>query len=252
MESSEWQRMRSELAGDSSGTFDEDEISGLPEPVARYFRASVRTGTALAQAVELTMSGRIRIGRWIPFRATEVIAPRRGFVWAARAAAVVSGSDRYLDGVGAMEWKALGLLPVMNVSGPDVSRSAAQRAASEAIWVPTALLPRFGVAWTATGEDRSEAEFSIDDYPVRLTLSLGPAGLPTSVHLERWGDPDGTGEYGLYRFGADFTAHRTFDGLTVPSAGTVGWHHGSDEWDRGEFFRFEIDGLEPLGAVPSA
>jgi hypothetical protein len=31
------------------------------------------------------MDGHIRLGRWLPFRAVQVLAPSDGFVWAARA-----------------------------------------------------------------------------------------------------------------------------------------------------------------------
>lgn len=246
MRSSEWNRWRTAFVREAPERFDDGEVDGLPEPVVRYFRASVRTGTPLYRSVEISMRGRIRIGRWIPFRADEILAPHEGFVWAARAAGVVSGSDRYVDGEGSMAWRALGLVPVMNASGPDVSRSAALRAASEAVWVPTALLPRFGVTWSARGPTEIEAEFTIDQRPVRLTLALLADGLPRSVHLDRWGDPDGTGEFALHPFGADFTSWRSFAGLTVPSAGTVGWSHGTGEWGRGEFFRFTIDGHDPI------
>lgn len=58
------------------------------------------------------MRGSIRLGgRWLAFRAREVRAPHRGFVWAARVGGVMAGSDHYTDGQGAMSWKLLGLIP---------------------------------------------------------------------------------------------------------------------------------------------
>jgi hypothetical protein len=71
-----------------------------------------------------------------------------------------------------MEWRILGLLPVMRARGPGVSRSAAERAAAEAIWVPTSLLPRFGAAWSAPGPTEISVTFGIDDHHVKLGLSL--------------------------------------------------------------------------------
>ncbi len=91
------------------------------------------------------MGGHIKIGRWLPFRARETLTPQHGFLWAARVAALIAGSDHYVDGSGRMDWKMVGVVRVMHADGPDVSRSGAQRAAAEAVWVPTALLPRFDV-----------------------------------------------------------------------------------------------------------
>lgn len=226
----------------TSDVYSPDEVAGLPAPVRRYFDASIAPGTPLVCAARITMRGAIRIGRWTMFRGTEVLAPHEGFLWAARAGGVITGSDRYLDGEGSMAWRALGLVPVMAASGPDVTRSAAGRCAGEAVWVPTTLLPRFGVTWTAIDEAHITASFGLEDlYELRLTLD--DAGRPTSVTFDRWGDPDETGTYGWHPFGGDFTEHRTFGGLSVPSRGVLGWHHGTDRWPDGQFFRVELDSL---------
>ncbi len=131
------------------GTFTGAELEGLPEPARRHLAAAIAPGTPLAVSARLRMRGSIKVGRWLPFRARQVLSPHHGFVWAARAAGVIVGSDRYVDGVGGMDWKLAGLVTVVHTEGPDVSRSVAGRGGAEAVWVPTALLPRFGVSWSA-------------------------------------------------------------------------------------------------------
>ena len=226
------------------GAFSAGELDGLPAPVLRYLTTAVATGTPLARTARLRMRGTIRIGRWLPFRAHEVISPHSGFVWSARAAGLISGSDRYVDGVGVADWRLAGLVPVMHAEGPDVTRSAAGRAGGEAGWVPTALLPRVGVAWTAESDHRITARFTVDDVPIEINLLLDAQGRAVSFSFARWGDPDGGGEWGWYPFGGDVTEHRTFGGLTVPAAGRIGWFPGSAEWATGEFFRYRITDLE--------
>ena len=41
----------------------------------------------------------------------------------------------------------------------------------------------------------------------------------------------------------------TFDGVTIPSAGRAGLHFGTDRWDEGMFFRFEITSCQPIAAL---
>ena len=135
------------------------------------------------------MRGTIRIGGWLPFRAHEVISPHSGFVWSARAAGVISGSDRYVDGAGVADWRLAGLVPVMHAEGPDVTRSAAGRAGGEAVWVPTALLPRFGVAWTAESDHRITARFTVGDVPIEINLLLDAQGRAVLVQLRAMGRP---------------------------------------------------------------
>jgi len=191
------------------------------------------------------MRGSIKLGgRWLGFRAREVLCPHRGFVWAARVGGVVVGSDRYVDGQGTMSWKLLGLIPVMRADGRDISRSAAGRGAGEAVWVPTALLPRFGATWTATDDRHISAQYRLDDVDVELRLGLDDGARIRSLVVDRWGDPDNTGNWGLHPFELEVTACTTFDGVTIPQAGRVGWFWGTDRWSEGEFFRYEITQME--------
>ena len=143
-----------------------------------------------------------------------------------------------------MCWKLFGLIPIVRAGGPDISRSSAGRFASEAMWVPTSLMPRFGVTWTAGDETSITARFSKDEVDIALHIALEENGQMRSLHLDRWGDTNGSGRFGLVPFGVDVTDYGTFDGLTIPRAGRGGWFHGTDRWDEGEFFRYEITALE--------
>lgn len=227
----------------ADGSFAPAELDGLPGPAQRYLRTAIEPGTPRARTALIAMGGRLRIGRWLPFRGAEVLTPHRGFVWWARAAGIISGSDRYVDGVGELDWKLLGLVRVMHASGPDISRSAAARAAVEAVWLPTTLLPRFGVAWAASDDAHIEARYTIEEQLMHVRYELTGDGLIRSVVFDRWGDPDGSGSWGLWPFGGEFTSHATFGGVTMPDAGRIGWHYGTDRWDDGEFFRYRITGL---------
>jgi hypothetical protein len=124
--------------------------------------------------------------------------------------------------------------------GPEMSRSSAGRAGFEAMWVPTALLPRFGVTWTATDPHHITATYSLDDIEIELHHTLDDDGRVRSIAMERWADPHSTGTWGFCPFGGDVTRYATFDGVTIPSAGRAGWLYGTDRWKDGEFFRYEI------------
>jgi uncharacterized protein DUF6544 len=229
------------------GRFGPEELAGLPAPVRRYLAGAVAPGTALHTSARLWMRGRIKVGRWLPFRARQVLDPHRGFVWTARAAGLIAGVDRYLDGAGLLDWKLAGLVTVAHGEGPDVSRSAAGRAGAEGIWLPTALLPRFGVRWSAPAGDRVGAAFAVGETPVELALRLDPSGRIVSLRSDRWGDPAGNGRFGWHPFGGEITGYAGFAGLTVPSAGRFGWFYGTDRWAEGEFFRYRITRLSPVG-----
>jgi hypothetical protein len=93
------------------------------------------------------------------------------------------GSDRYVDGQGAMDWKLFGLVRVIHAEGPDVSRSSAGRAGGEAVWVPTALLPRFGVTWSATDAHHITASYRVDETELELHYTLDDEARSGPSHL---------------------------------------------------------------------
>jgi hypothetical protein len=230
------------VAGDHGG-FDEDDLVGLAEPVQRYFRAAIARGTPRARAATLRMRGSIKFGRrWVPFRAGELLAPLHGYHWPARVAGgLVAGADTCADGDATMVWKLLGILPIIRTTGSDVAKSAIGRAAIEGIWLPTALLPRYGVVWHAEDEEHLVATMAVGHEPVTLRLTIDEEGRVRSTHLDRWGDPGGTGTFEWVPFGVGATASRTFPcGITIPADGTGGWFHETDRWDEGEFMRYSI------------
>jgi hypothetical protein len=223
------------------------EPSDVAEPVRRYFDAAMPDGPVTASAAVLEMRGQIRIGRWLPFTAQQLLAPRLGTVWEATVGHVIVGSDRYVGGTGGMDWKLFGLIPFVHAEGPDVTRSAAERAAGESIWVPYAVAPWTNTRWAAEGPDRITGAFDTDGHEVSVEHRLDRDGRLITSSFLRWGDPDRTGTWGQHPFGVEVSAHRRFGAVCIPAAGEAGWHFGQDRWRGGAFFRFEITSYRPIG-----
>src|SRR4051812_25381307 len=70
---------------EAPSTFDPDALPDLPDQVQRWLTRAIAPGTALHGSVELGMSGRILLGAWRPYTATQRMNLDRGFVWAATA-----------------------------------------------------------------------------------------------------------------------------------------------------------------------
>ena len=215
------------------------ELADAAPPVRRYFDRALGTEPRPAVAAVLQMTGQIKIGRWLPFRARQLLAPRHGSVWQARIAGIISGGDRYVAGAGGMDWRLFGLAPVMRASGLDVSRSSAERAAGESIWIPAAIPPP-SATWIADDATHVRVQLDVDGHEVTIRHVLDGLGRLRSSSFDRWGDPDKTGRWRPVPFGVEVTAERTFEGITIPSQGRAGWHFGTDRWTEGEFFRFTI------------
>lgn len=230
-------------ASTASGTFEPDLVARLPEPAQRFLGHAIATGAPLARAVRLTMHGEIRLKGWSEFRAEQVIVAGQGFVWTARTTIgglPVRGYDRLLGAEGAMDWRLLGLVPVMRASGTDVSRSAAGRFAGELCWLPTTLLGE-GVSWGETEDDVQPLRVATGVREVGLRLRVGPEGRLLECQIERWGNPDG-GAYRCSPFGVVFEEERRFGPFTIGATIRAGW--GFPENPEGEFFRATLDSAE--------
>lgn len=220
------------------------EASLLPEAARRYLEHAIAPGTRLARAVRLSMHGEIKLRRWLPFTAEQVIVWDRGFIWSATVRMFgmpVRGSDRLIDGEGAMRWRLFGILPVMTASGPDIARSAAGRAAGESVWLPSVLCGD-EVSWLTPDPSHLHAGFTAHGETSGLELAIDGEGRVESLKLPRWGNPDG-GEFRYADFGGVVEEEATFDGYTIPSRLRAGWHFDTGRFEpEGEFFRVQIDG----------
>jgi len=224
-------------------TFQSRQVSDLPEAARHYLEHGIAPGTRLAAAVRLRMHGEIKLQRWLPFTAEQVIRWNRGFIWRATVrmhGIPIRGSDRLVDGEGAMRWKLFGVIPFMTASGPDITRSAAGRVQAESLWLPSALLGD-DVSWTAPDSSHVHARFSVQDHPAELTLAVDGSGRVETVKLPRWGNPDGAA-FHYVDFGGVVEEEKTFCGYTIPTRLRIGWYFGTDRFESdGEFFRGAID-----------
>jgi len=202
-----------------------------PETLRIYLAHAIKPGTPPATQVRIEMHGQIRLGRWWPFKAYEVLRRSGDFVWAATVKVYglpIRGEDRLENGSASMNWRLFGLFPVVSASGPDVTRSAQGRAAGELVaWLPSAI--------EGAGEP-------IAAMIAQARLTLNPEGRLRSLVLRRWGRPAGEKQHAELDFGIFAGEERTFGGYTIPTRIRAGWHFGSPRFEReGEFFQATVD-----------
>jgi hypothetical protein len=207
-------------------TFDPAATMGLPEPARRWLSHAIPPGTPLWSRAELTMHGQIKLGRWRPFTARQVLTPSGGYIWAATtrlAGLPVTGYDRLGSGSGEMHWRLLRLIPVLNESGSDVTRSAYGRLAGEIALTPTA----YRHATWSRGEyaNTAVATWQFGDDTETAELRIARSGRLAEVRVNRWGNPGGA-PFGRYPFGASgrgrIAVRRDHHPLGVPRGLVVG------------------------------
>jgi len=173
-------------------TFSVEELAGLPPPVIRYFRHTLRDGQRIITHARITWEGRFNMGQpgkdnWRPFTAVQEFVPGApGFVWDARISMVpgipVFVRDSFVDGRGSMRGAVLGVVPVVTADAtPTLASGALQRYLGEVAWLPTALLPRHGVRWTAIDDTSALATITAGETTVSLEFRFDDVGRNVSV-----------------------------------------------------------------------
>jgi hypothetical protein len=192
------------------------------------------------------MSGRIKVGLWLPFTAEQTV-DGRSFVWRARVGrgplTPLRVTDGYADAAGSTEGRLLGRFTLFHAEGVDTARSAATRAAIESVvFAPPSVLPGRGVTWRAETDNVILARLDLPPERPEVRLSIDEHGAIRTVSALRWGNA-GEKTFQYIRFGGDVHAERRFGELVLPSILSVGWWFDTQRY--APFFRAEINAVTP-------
>jgi hypothetical protein len=235
-----WRRLAP--VSDELKPFDPSQTVALPEPARRWLDHVIAAGAPLARAVALRMHGQLRVKRWLPFEAVQLQAPPHGYLWVARAGRgplSIRGFDCYSSSAGRLRWRLFGRLPLIDLSGADVDRSAAARVALDAFTVPTSWLDP-AISWQPGADpDTVTARWPIDGRTLCPQLRIGPDGALLSMSLPRWAAPNGRA-WAEYPCGGTVERELSFGGITIPTRLRAGYFFGTPGWRTGEFFRATI------------
>lgn len=237
-----------EEAGKPGEPFDEEMVAGLPDPARRYFLHAIKPGTPLASTLHWRYSAFMKPGKgmpWMALTADQIIVKERGFVWKARAwkgPLVLTVSDRYLDGAGRMRISLFGLVPIINATGPDLSKSAMGRLLVESVEIPSSLLPGRNVSIEAVDDSRFTAVASLHGEKTPITVTVDQDGRVKEMVMPRWGDLTDDGSFRYIPYGVTAEEERTFGGYTIASKIRVGWWFGTDRYE--DVIRITLDSAE--------
>ena len=209
----------------------------LPEPVQRYFSASIPVAARRVRAARLASEGTFRLLRptdtrgpadgWAPFHATQIVTvDPPGLLWVARMHVLpllpIDVRDGYVQGRGSTEASLLQLIPVASEHDtPELNAGALLRWLAEAVWVPTALLPGPHVRWSALDDLHARATVRHENTEVSAEFTFSPTGDVMAVEAERHMGTDSG--YVRARWRGRFWGHQNTGGVRIPLEGEVAW-----------------------------
>jgi hypothetical protein len=209
--------------------YSRDDLAGLPDPVVRYFDFALTPGQSLVRGARLRQTGAmaLRPDSWSRFTATEYFGvDPPGFVWEAKihVAPLVSVHvrDGYWAGEGTMTGKLAAIVPVVDEHGtPEMASAELLRYLAEAVLLPTALLPRHGIAWTTVDDRTARATITDAGVTVSCDVSFGEQNQIEGVRAMRYRDVDGKPVF--VPWVGHFDDYRRIDGMMIPMLADVEW-----------------------------
>lgn len=231
--------------------------AGLPELVRRYVERNVPADPLDRAAVHFTQVGDMQLkpGRWIPFRAEQEMAVDRvEFAWCANVRLAPLVSVRVRDwcrsGVGGLDVRLWGVVPLVRARGEQFARGEAMRYLAELAWAPQAMVANPALEWRQIDESTVEVATRIAGERAGVLLHFNAAGdivgMSTDARPRMVGkqavDTPWSGVFGEYR---------EFNGVRLPTTGEVSWllSDGPFTYFRGRVTGWLVDGDAELDGV---
>jgi hypothetical protein len=203
---------------------------GLPDPVERYFRFALAARQPVVQRAFIRWSGELSMSdgsAWQPFTAEQHFSVNPpGFVWDAKVRVAgllpIRVRDAYVDGTGASEAAVGSVIPLKGQRGTrEVAEASLMRYLAEAVWLPTALLPRPGLSWSAIDADTARATLTDQGIQAAVDFRFGAGGEIVSCAADRHrAVGDGTV---LTPWRGYYRNYRPVRGMMTPMEAEVAW-----------------------------
>lgn len=206
----------------------EDDLAGLPAPVARSLRYSGVVGGPVPHGVSLTQTGQIRSAEdkpWMRFTASETYSVAEpAFEWSAalRIGGLKLGKavDTLSAGRGRIHVRLVGLIDVVDATGPEMNQGALMRWLNETIWFPQVWATGL-ITWEPVDETSAVASLESHGLGVTAEFRFDSTGRVVDFVADRYREVEG--EYHLTRWSTPITGYSSFEGIELPSVGSAVW-----------------------------
>ncbi|MGP6189324.1 MAG: DUF6920 family protein [Vulcanimicrobiaceae bacterium] len=222
-------RLRRSESRESEPAYSRDDLTGLPEPVVRYFQFALLPGQSRIRRAQLRHAGELRenaAAAWMRFTSVEHLSVRPpGFVWDANVDAPLFRlrvRDSYFDAGGASVAKLGGLITVAEIGpSPQLASASLARYLAESAWLPTALLPSKNLRWESLGERSARVMLRDGEQGASLDVEFGAGGEIERVSTLRYREAGGA--LVLTPWAGRLREYRRIAGMMVPMEGEVEW-----------------------------
>lgn len=221
----------------------ESDIAPLPAPLQRYLRVTGTVGQPRVRNFRARMHGRFRSAAdapWMPFTAEQHNffdgrfydgRSRLFYMEASRSRIPMQGYHRYVGPDATMQIRMAWVVPVMHVSGAEMTRGETVTLFNDMCLLAPATLIDSTIAWSSIDDHTVDGTFTNAGQTVRARLVFNDAGELKDF----WSDDrlraseDGSRLTNL-RWSTPVTGYRSFGPIRLEAGGEARWHDPGGEW----------------------
>lgn len=229
-------RLLAETAKGAPDRVTESDMAALPPAVREYLRRSGAVGLPRVANLHATFEGQFRRGPdagWMPatIELYEAFAPpvRLFFMKASRAGVPFVAYHRYAGTEARMQVRLAGVVPLINASGPVMTRSETVTLFND-MWLlaPAALLSPH-VTWSATDAAHVRAGFENAGHRISAVITFDAEGDVVNFRSEDRTQSDGKVERPLPWL-TPASGYRRYGAIRVPAIGEAQWVEAAGPW----------------------
>ncbi len=229
----------SDLSVKADKTFSYEQISGLPEPVQRYFKHVLKEGQPYISYVRLTHDGQFKTGLekdWVDIEGEQYFTTEKpGFIWKGKTS-LFTVRDMYISDKGRIIVSLFSLFKVVNGEGAKYDQGELLRWLGESVWFPTNLLPNEYLKWSHIDSLSAGLTFNYNDLSLFYRVSFNEKDEITQLETKRY-----MGEDNLETWIGKVSDYKMINGIIIPTKIEAVWSLKSGDFS---YARFNVKKIE--------
>ncbi|MDB5263488.1 MAG: hypothetical protein JWQ14_2771, partial [Adhaeribacter sp.] len=227
----------------SNETFSHDQLTGLPEPVQRYFKLVLKDGQPYISYARITHDGEFKTGedkKWVNIKGEQYATTSTpGFIWKGTTA-MFTARDMYIADKGRLVVSLFSLIKVVDGHGKQYDQGELLRWLGESVLYPTNLLPSERLHWSPIDARSAKLAFDYNGLSLFYLVTFNEVGEITMLETKRF-----MGEENLETWVINLADYKVMNEIGVPTTFEVLWRLKKDDFSYAKFNLKNIEYNKP-------
>ncbi len=223
----------------SNKIFNYEQLSGLPEPVQRYFKHVLKEGQPYISYVRLKHNGQFKTDQnkdWVNIEGEQYFTTEKpGFLWKGKTS-MFTARDMYIADKGRLVVSLFSLVNIVDAKGEKYNQGELLRWLGESVWFPTNLLPSERLQWTPIDSLSAKLTFKHNGLSVFYIVTFNETGEITQVETKRY-----MGGGSLETWIGKFTDYKEMNGIIIPTTVEGIWKLKNGDYS---YAKFNVKNIE--------